>query len=130
VKQFILFLLVINLYGSVKLVPLTYKPINYKAKIYGSDVRLLRVDDDYNCKEYIDLKLLKQNKYHAKHYISKNKPLCKKDVYIPVSKKIRFRFGNLEIERDGELIRETDKYIKIKTPDGKIEKIYKDGLTK
>lgn len=113
--------------NAVQVVPVTNKIINYKEKIYSSSVRLVQVNDTYSCKEYIDIKLLKQNKYYAKHYLAKNKPLCKKSVFLAVSKKIKFRFGNLEIEKDGEIIRETEQYIKIKTLDGKIEKIYKDG---
>ncbi len=113
--------------NAVQVVPITNKVINYKEKIYASSVRLVQVNNKYSCKEYIDIKLLKKNKYYAKHYLAKNKPLCKKSAFLAVSKKIKFRFGNLEIEKDGEIIRETEQYIKIKTLDGKIEKIYKDG---
>jgi hypothetical protein len=81
----------------------------------------------YKCKEYLDIKKLKKNKYFAKHYISKNKPICAKDVYIPLQNKVNVRFGNLEIEKEAELIRETKSYIKIKNVDGTIEKIYIDG---
>lgn len=108
-------------------VPVSFKIINYKNKIYSSDVRLIKVSKKFFCKKNINLNILKKNKYHAKHYIAKNKPLCFKDVFIPESRKINFRFGNLEIERDGEIVKETEKYIKIKNSDGKIEKIYKDG---
>lgn len=115
------------LLNAIQVVPVTNKIINYKSKIYSSYVRLLEINDKYSCKEYIDIKLLKQNKYYAKHYLGKNKPLCKNSVFLPISNRIKFKFGNLEIEKDGEIIRETDKYIKIKTTDGKMEKIYKDG---
>ncbi|MEA2016950.1 MAG: hypothetical protein U9N59_00760 [Campylobacterota bacterium] len=127
IKIFILLLSLNTLVNAVQVVPVTNKIINYKSKIYSSSVRLIQVNDKYSCKEYIDIKLLKQNKYYAKHYLAKNKPLCKKSVFLAVSKRIKFKFGNLEIEKDGEIIRETDQYIKIKTIDGKIEKIYKDG---
>ena len=126
--KIVILLLSLNIFASnIQVVPITNKIINYKSKIYASSVRLVQINDKYSCKEYIDIKLLKQNKYYAKHYLGKNKPLCKKSVFLAVSKKIRFKFGNLEIEKDGEIIRETDQYIKIKTLDGKIEKIYKDG---
>lgn len=113
--------------SQVEVVPLANKAISYKSKIYSQDVRLIQVNDKHKCKEYLDIKKLKQNKYFAKHYISKNKPLCAKDIYIPQINKVKFRFGNLEIEKDAELIRETKSYIKIKNVDGTIEKIYTDG---
>jgi hypothetical protein len=126
--RIIIFILSFNvLLGAVQVVPVTNKIINYKAKIYRSSVRLVQINDKYSCKEYIDIQLLKRNKYYAKHYLGKNKPLCKKSVFLATSKRIKFKFGNLEIEKDGEIIRETDQYIKIKSIDGKIEKIYKDG---
>ncbi len=127
IRIVILFLILVTAINAVQVVPITNKVINYKTKIYSSSVRLIQISEKYSCKEYIDIKTLKQNKYYAKHYLGKNKPLCKKSVFIPVSKRIKFKFGNLEIEKDGEVIRETDQYIKIKTIDGKIEKIYKDG---
>jgi len=131
IKLVILLFLSFNIFAqNIKVVPVTNKVINYKAKIYASNVRLVQENEKYFCKEYVDIKLLKQNKYFAKHYLRKNKPLCKKNVFLQSSRKIKFNFGNLEIEKDGEIIRETDHYIKIKTIDGKIEKIYKDGRTK
>jgi len=113
--------------ASTQVVPLSNKTINYKNKIYSQDVRLIQINASYKCKEYLDIKKLKQNKYFAKHYILKNKPLCAKDVYIPKMNKVNFKFGNLEIEKEAELIRETKSYIKIKNVDGTIEKIYTDG---
>jgi len=115
------------LHAEVQVLPLVNKQINYKSKIYSQNTRLIQANDKYKCKKYLDIQTLKQNKYYAKHFISKNKPLCAKDVYIPQINKVKFRFGNLEIEKDGELIRETKSYIKIKNVDGTIEKIYTDG---
>ena len=128
-KLFLILLLCANIFAKfIEVLPLSNKRINYKQKIYAYDTRLIQANNKYHCKEYLDITTLKENRYRAKHFIAKNKPICKKDVYIAVSHKIRFRFGNLEIEREGDIIRETDQYIKIKTPDGKIEKIYKNGL--
>ena len=39
-----------------------------------------------------------------------------------------FDFGNIEIEKDGKVIKDTKQYVRIKNNDGTIEKIYKDGL--
>ena len=115
------------LLAEVYVLPLSNKSINYKSKIYSQDTRLIQANEKYKCKTYLDVKTLKMNKYHAKRYIAKNKPLCLKDVYIPKVNKLKFRFGNLEIEKNAELIRETKSYIKIKNVDGTIEKIYTDG---
>jgi len=136
---FILLLFIININAlEIKVVPVSNQSINFKEKIFASKARLLQTTNKLFikkyisknrsvCKEYIDIKIFKENKYRAKHYIFKNKPICKKDVYIPASKKIKFNFGLLEIERDGEIIKETDNYIKIKNLNGTIEKIYKHG---
>lgn len=113
--------------AQVQVVPLASKVINYKTKIYSQNTRLIQVNSKYKCKEYLDIKKLKKNKYFATHYISKNKAICAKDAYIPEVNKVKFRFGNLEIEKNAELIRETNSYIKIKNVDGTIEKIYTDG---
>lgn len=115
------------LLAEVLVLPLSNKSINYKSKIYSQDTRLIQANEKYKCKEYLDVRKLKMNKYYATRYIAKNKPLCAKDVYIPKVNKLKFRFGNLEIEKNAELIRETKSYIKIKNVDGTIEKIYTDG---
>jgi len=128
IKIFLLLFIVSNLFSSdVDIVPISNKVIKYKSKIYYSDVRLVPVNKKYKCKEYLDVNLLRQNKYHAKNYIHKDKVICKRNTYVPDFNKIRFKFGNLEIEREGTIIKETNKYIKIKNSDGKIEKIYKNG---
>jgi hypothetical protein len=112
---------------KVQIVPFTNKSVNFKNKIYGQNVRLIQASSKIKCKKYLDIKTLKKNKYFATHYIAKNKPLCAKDVYLREMNKVNFRFGNLEIEKEAELIRETKSYIKIKNLDGTIEKIYTDG---
>lgn len=124
---FFLYIFTITTLFGADILPVAKKGINYKSKIYPSSVLLVEANGKYKCKKYLDLVLLKEHKYYAKHYISKNKPICAKDVYTPSTNIIRFRFGNLEIEKMGEIITETDRYIKIKNLDGTIEKIYKDG---
>ena len=57
--------------------------------------------------------------------ILKNRVICKKSLYMTSSKKIKFNFGFIEIEKDGEVLKETSKYIRIKNADGTVEKIYK-----
>ncbi len=114
-------------FGSEILLPISTKTINWKAKITSSNVKLINATIKFKCKKYLDIKILKENKYRAKHYILKNRAICKNDVYVQSDQKIRFNFGLLEIEKEGELIKETDDYIKIKNLDGKIIKIYKNG---
>ncbi len=127
-KFFVSIFLVLNVYAQdIQVVPIAKKVINYKSKIYSRDTLLVQSNERYKCDEYINVIDLKKNKYYAKHYIAKNKPLCLKDVYIPEINKVKFRFGNLEIEKEAELIKETKSYIKIKNLDGTIEKIYIDG---
>lgn len=128
-KIFFLFTFVINsvLFAEVKVVPITPKSIDYRNKIYSYNLKLVQVNEKYKCKEYLDIVTLKKNKYYAKHYIADGSAICLKDVYIPKVNKVKFRFGNLEIEKEAELIKETKSYIKIKNLDGTIEKIYKDG---
>ena len=113
--------------NEITVVPIANKNINYKSKIYSYDVRLVQENQKYKCKKYVDVITLKKNKYFAQHYIAKDRTICAEDVFIPKSNTIRFKFGNLEIEREGTVIKETDEYIKIKNFDGTIDKIYKDG---
>lgn len=128
-KFFLLVLLyVTSLFSQgVQIVPLSNKDIQFKNKIYSYNLKLVQANEKYKCNEYLDVVTLKKNKYYAQHYIAKNKPICLKDVYVPKMNKVKFRFGNLEIEKEAELIKETKSYIKIKNLDGTIEKIYIDG---
>lgn len=112
---------------SVVLVPVAVKNIGYKEKIYSYNINFVPESKQYSCKKYIDMNLLKQNKYYSKSFIRKDRPICLRNVILLEDSVVRFKFGNLEIEKEGELIRETDQYIKIKNLDGTINKIYKDG---
>ena len=127
VKLCILILLPSILFSKVEVVPITNTSIDYKKKIYSQNTKLIQVNDKFKCKEYLNIIDFKKNKYFAKKYIAKNKIICAKDVYIPKINRVKFRFGNLEIEKNAQLIRETKSYIKIKNVDGTIEKIYTDG---
>ena len=115
------------IYADNQVVPISDKRLSYKSKIYSNNLKLVPVNAKFRCSKYLDMLTLKQNKYYAQRYIRKNTPICLKDVYIPTIKKVKFRFGNLEIEKEAELIKETKSYIKIKNLDGTIEKIYTDG---
>ena len=105
----------------------TNSKINYKEMIPTS--KLTRVEVD-KVKKYC-LPLIKNDfknkKYVAKRYLKKGTIICSKDVEEYTKNSILFDFGPIEIEKPGKIIFESDKYIKIKKIDGKIEKIYKDG---
>jgi len=114
-------------------VPISIKAINYKEQVTSNKYLLVEVNDTnkliYNirCRDYVNIDKLKSNKYRANHYINKNKVICKKSLYLKPTNKINFNFGSFEIESFGKVIQETNKYVKIRKPNGKIEKIYKDG---
>ena len=131
-KLLIIFLFIVNSFASeLKIVPISIKNINFKEEILDKHYKIVEYNDlnkriyNIRCKEYLTLKELQSNKYRAKHYIRKNKVICKKNLFITSSKKIKFNFGFLEIEKDGEVLKETSKYIRIKNADGTVEKIYK-----
>ena len=128
IKVFLLVIFISNILSADnQLVPISDKRLSYKSKIYNNDLKFVPVNSKFKCTKYLDMVTLKQNKYHAQRYIRKNTAICLKDVYVPTIKKVKFRFGNLEIEKEAELIKETKTYIKIKNLDGTIEKIYTDG---
>jgi len=109
------------------LVPIAKKNIKYKDKIFSYDVTFVPESKKFTCTKYIDMNLLKQNKYYAKSFLRKGKAICKRNVIVPQGNTVKFKFGNLEIEKEGRVLNETDQYIKIKNLDGTINKIYKDG---
>ncbi len=67
------------------------------------------------------------NKFVATHYMKKGSIICQKDIELYNKNSVLFNFGTIEIEKNGKVIFENEKYIRIKKDDGKIEKIYKDG---
>jgi hypothetical protein len=75
----------------------------------------------------ITLNDLSGGSYLSKHYISKGKVICKKDIKPYEKKTVIFNFGTFEIEKEGEIIYQDNKVVKIRKPNGKIEKIYKNG---
>lgn len=118
----------INLY-SIDVIVANSK-INYKEVI---SLKKLSSSNVLSVKKYcipVSMNDIKQDKYFAKHYIRKGAVLCLKDIEKYTKNSILFNFGSIQIERNGKLIFENDKYIKIKRNDGKIEKIYKDGSIK
>jgi len=123
-KRIIFFVVFSFVYA--KDIAIAIKNINYNERVTINKVLLFPYDKKLRC-ESIDISVLDKNYYVAKHYLIKGKPICKKDIKIGKKPIIRIDFGNIIIEKEGKIISETKQYIKIKTPSGKIEKIYKNG---
>ena len=122
---FVIFLFSINLFGIEVIV--TKSKINYKEII---DINKLSSANVLSVKKFcipITIKDLQDKKYIAKRYLKKGTVLCKKDIELYIEKSVLFNFGIIEIEKQGKIIFENNKYIKIKRIDGQIDKIYKDG---
>ena len=115
----------LSLFGESIMV--SNKDIKYKEYLNYENLYETQTDKKVLCKKFDEEQLLYQ-KYYGSRYIVKNTPICDKDLEIAKDHKIRFDFGTIEIERDGEFLGETDKYIRVKKPDGTVEKIDKGGL--
>jgi hypothetical protein len=131
-KILILVLIFISLIEASTKVVKASKNIKYKDLI---DARVVYLDNvsESNIKrlcKHATRKDILNNSYYAKKHIKKGKIICLKDLYKINSNgqdKVLFNFGAIQIERNAKLIRETKDYIKIKTENGKLEKIYKNG---
>lgn len=122
---FIILLFSINLFAIEVIV--AKSKINYKEII---DINKLSSANVLSVKKFcipITIKDLQNKKYIAKRYLKKGTVLCKKDIALYTEKSVLFNFGVIEIEKEGKIIFENNKYIKIKRTDGQIDKIYKDG---
>lgn len=123
-KNFLFLLFGISLYGDTALVSL--KDIKYKEYLNYENLQEVVINKKIRCEIFNKEKLF-EDKYIATRYIIKNTPICTKDVEIAPNHRVKFDFGNIEIEKEGEFLGETKEYIRIKKPDGTIEKIEKNG---
>ncbi len=104
--------------------------IKYKEKIDSTKLMLFksaRLKKD--CKAFT-IKMYNNNTFVSKHYINKGSIICLKDIKVYKKDSVIFQFGSLEIEKEGKILFQNNKYITIKKSNGKIEKIYKDGKTR
>ena len=122
----IIFIFLTSVYIFADVILVSVKDIKYKQVLDYGDLKKVYSNKRIRCTTFDKNKLLEQS-YRAKRYILKGKPICEKDVEIAKVHKIKFDFGNIEIERTGEVVGETKHYIKVKNPDGTIDKIYKNG---
>lgn len=125
-KILLLLLLCVTSLFSAEVLTVT-KEIRYKEKIQKDKLSLKRVDNlDKGC---VPLRLedLEKDSYSASHYMFENSVVCMNDVIKYEKESVLFDFGILQIEQEGKVIYENDKFIRLKKQDGTIEKIYKDG---
>lgn len=102
------------------------KGIYHGVQITNSNTVFLKGNRDFGCK-LLKKKDLEASHFKASHYIKKGKPICQKDVKAMKNSKVVYKFGDfLEVLENGEFINETNRYVKIRKPDGKIKKVDKD----
>ena len=123
--KFLVILTCINLYAIDVLV--VNKSISFESRIDSSMVYSKKIVKLRKQCNPIGVEVLENNKYITTHYINRGSVLCSKDIKLYKENSVIFKFGSLEIEQKGKKIYENDKFIKIKKPNGKIEKIYKNG---
>ena len=127
--RIILFVLFNFIFLNATQIVVSNKDLKYHEILDINNLGLSITNKNIRCTMF-NINKLKQNNYQTKHYIIQGRPICEKDVQIAVKHMIRYDFGNIVIQRDGKIIGETKKFIKIKDSDGKIQKIYKNGQIK
>ncbi|MCJ8327045.1 MAG: hypothetical protein MJK08_08110 [Campylobacterales bacterium] len=123
---FLIFLFVHNLFAIDVLV--SKNNIAYKDIIKLSNLKIVKVEKLQKTCKALKINDLKKRKYISKHYINKKSIICLKDIKIYKKDSVIFNFGTIEIEKDGIIVYENDNYITIKKRNGKLEKIYKNGI--
>ena len=104
--------------------------IKLKEKIELNNLRVKKVKKTRKSCIPVTLDEISQTHYISKHYINPGAIICEKDIKPYKKDRVLFNFGNIEIEKEGRVVGETKKYIRVKKPNGRIEKIYKDGRLK
>ena len=123
---FLIFLFVHNLFAIDVLV--SKNNIAYKDIIKLSNLKIVKVEKLQKTCKALKINDLKKRKYISKHYINKKSINSLKDIKIYKKDSVIFNFGTIEIEKDGIIVYENDNYITIKKRNGKLEKIYKNGI--
>lgn len=109
---------------------ITKNKISYNSILSIKDLSLKNVLKVKRSCKPLTLNDLDKRKYITKHYIKKGNIICLNNVKIYKKEVVVVKFGNIEIEKNGKIIFENDKYFTIKKRNGKLEKIYKDGSLK
>ena len=72
--------------SNLKVAPIAIKNIGYHKQIAIGNFNIIQVNENnikkyrIRCQEFPDVALIRKGQYRTKHYISKNKIICKKDV--------------------------------------------------
>lgn len=108
-------------------VVVTKENINYNEIITNNMIYKAKVSKIKKHCIPISYENFEKNKLQAKHYMKKGFIICEDDIKTYKKKSVLFDFGVIQIEKEGEIIYENGEYIRMKKPNGDIEKIYKDG---
>lgn len=104
------------------------KDIAYKSAVKIDDFMIKHVAEVSRVCIPVTKADLENNEFIARHYIRSGRVLCTRSIQEDTAQKVLFDFGTLEIERKAKVIHENDQYIKVRLPDGEIQKIFKNGL--
>lgn len=126
-KIVILLTYLLSSYMLSEMILVSNKDINYKEIVDEKNLRYIQSDQKIRCRVF-DKNLFRVKSYEARHYIKKNRAICYKDLKMVKVNKVRYDFGNIVIQRDGKILGETNEYIKVKSNNGKIYKIKKNGF--
>ena len=102
------------------------RTFNYNEKIVKSALYAYTKTPPSKCEPFsLDIFDEKDYVIVAKHYIGRNKIICKKDIKKVKIEYVTISFGAISIKRQGKIISNNKEYIKIKTLQGDTFKIYK-----
>jgi phage FluMu protein Com len=91
-----------------------------------SSENTLFIEKDYSECKSINKMYIQNNYLLSTHYIKQGSVICYKDFKVSNLNTVTYKFGTyLEIEEYGKIITNTNSYIKIKKPNGKIKKVTK-----
>jgi 23S rRNA-/tRNA-specific pseudouridylate synthase len=120
--------LIANESAQEKNVLVATKNIRLNEQLTQNNVQLQNMPiKDRSCTP-LSVEAILQHQYTAANYIIKGSVICTRNANKYEKQSVVFDFGTLEIEQEGEIIFENDEFIRIKKPNGKVEKIYKDGM--
>lgn len=130
IQRFFFFILFIGitLQADAIEVLVAKKDIPYKGNIHIDDFMQKKVAEVNRICIPVTIKDLEQNDFVARHFIRSGRILCTRSIKLDTAKKVLFDFGTLEIERKAKVIHENNRYIKVRLPNGEVQKIYKNGL--
>lgn len=121
----IILLLTLNSYAITVLV--TNSALKYEELIDKGKLKVLNVSSLKKACIPLKINEIKTNKYVTAHYINKGSILCRRNVKEYKDNGVVFNFGSIQIEKKGKILQDNDKFIRIRKPNGRVEKIYKDG---